>query len=702
MKKTTGLLCGVALLFVPGIALAQASGAPRPAADAEAKADADEAETILSLDRLVVSAGADKVAIDTPQAVTALDQEDIDRTQATTIGELLEGIPGVNVQGGVSALGQGFNIRGLGTGLADSDSRILMTVDGVTKFFEQYRMGAFFSEPELYKRVEVLRGPASSTLYGAGVLAGVVNFTTKDASDFLSDGDRIAVRLKGSTETNAEGYLLSGIVATEPVEGVELLGSYNYRRAENYEDGHGDEVNPSNALSDSWLVKARVSIGGNRNHAFWASYQDWISDSSQIYDQAEALATLPVRRRVHDKTGVLGYVNDFGGSKVFNVEAQVSYADSVVRQTETAFLGALEYSEFSYQTKQARLQNTSNFDLGSDWNLVFILGGQWSEQNRRNPRKSSVTGVIAPGAATHPEGDMTKYGLYAQAELMWSDKLTIIPGARIDWTDMKPGTAIVNGVETVIPGAREVHNNGVSPKLAAIYALTDWVSVFGSVAHTVRMPVLDELYSRTSATATNVALDVKPEKSDNVELGFTLSFDGIASQRDRFRLKTTAFRNNVKDLITRGTATSPYFINVGESRFEGIEVEAEYGLRGFFARGSLAIIDGKDRLNDLYLNTIPANQYNLTLGYADPVSGLSGGWRGEFAEKQDKVTTAALATPGYSVHDLFFAFKPQRGAAKGFEFRFGAENLFDKYFERHLSSLPAQGRTFRFTVAAGF
>ena len=131
-------------------------------------------------------------------------------------------------------------------------------------------------------------------------------------------------------------------------------------------------------------------------------------------------------------------------------------------------------------------------------------------------------------------------------------------------------------------------------------------------------------------------------------------------------------------------------------------MEAEYGQGNFYARGNMAIIDGKDRLNDRYLNTIPANEYRLTLGYADPVSGLSGGWTGEFAERQDKVTAAALATPGYAVQNLFLGFKPQIGAAKGFEFRIAADNIFDRYFQRHLSSLPAEGRTFRFTVATTF
>lgn len=673
---------------------------PAMAQDGDAR---QGATTQLSLERLVISAGTEKVAIDTPQAVTALDQEDIDRRQATTIGDLLQGIPGVNVQGGVGALGQGFNIRGLGTAIGDSDNRIVMNVDGVTKFYEQYRMGSFFSEPELYKRVEVLRGPASSTLYGAGALAGVVNFKTKDASDFLKEGDPLAVRLKAGTETNAEAHLLSGIVAVQPVDAVELVGNYNYRRAGDYKDGDGDIVPASAAKSDSWLVKGRVSIGGNRKHAVWASYQDWLSDAPQVYDQVSAATgNSLMRRRVHDKTATLGYENDFGGSRLLNVEAQLSYAKSQVHQTETTFLGAnLESSDFSYASWQGRIQNTSEITLGGDWTSFLIIGGQWSEQKRRNPRVA-FSGAVTPGVGTHPEGDMTKYGLFSQLEILWSDKLTIIPGVRVDWTSLTPGKTVVGGAVLT----QKSKGDGVSPKIAAIYSLTDWFGVFGSVARTVRMPNVDEVFSRSATRPAN--LNLKPEKSDNYEAGFTLSFDGLAAKSDKLRLKTTFFQNDVKDLILNvaGIAGTPYFTNIGRSRFKGVELEAEYALGGFFAQGNLAIIDGKNRLTGDYLNSIPADTYRLTLGYSDAASGITGGWTGEFAERQDKVTTGAFAsagsglpTPGYSVHSLFLSFKPASGAAEGFEFRIAADNIFDKQFRRHLSALAAEGQTFKFTVA---
>ena len=42
---------------------------------------------LTTLSRIVVTAGAEKVAIQTPQAVTTLDQEDIDAKQASTIAD---------------------------------------------------------------------------------------------------------------------------------------------------------------------------------------------------------------------------------------------------------------------------------------------------------------------------------------------------------------------------------------------------------------------------------------------------------------------------------------------------------------------------------------------------------------------------------------------------------------------------------------
>jgi hemoglobin/transferrin/lactoferrin receptor protein len=678
------LLAGVANVALMGVAQAQDTAKSQDST-------APTAARQLSLGKVVVSAGQEKVAIDTPQAVTTLDQEDIDQAQASTIGDLLAGIPGVSTQGGVGALGQGFNIRGMGTGLADSDSRILMQIDGVTKFFEQYRMGSFFSDPELYKRVEVLRGPASSTLYGAGALAGVVNFTSKDASDFLKGDDRFAVRLRAGLESNADARFASGVLAVKPAQNLDVLAMYTSRRSDEYKNGSGQVIPTSKASSDSYLLKGRYAIGGDKANNLWASYQNWKNDSTQIYDQAQAFGTTPVRRKTTDDTAVIGYENAFAGNDLLDVKAQLSYANTKVNQTDTTFLTGVLESEFSYKTLQSRVENVSEFKFGADSVAFITLGAQASKQERRNPRRTA-TGTNS-GAATHPEGDMQKYGLFAQGEIVVG-KLTLMPGARIDWTRLEPGL----GVTTTA----KINDSAVSPKIAALYSLTEWASVFGSVAHTVRMPVLDEIYSRTATASVNYSLNLKPEESENYEVGGTLQFRSVLAKGDQARLKTTLFRNDVNNLITRGTAASSYFINIGEARYEGIEVEAEYGARNYFARAALSVIDGENRVTGLPLSTIPANTLNLTLGYIFQDQGLTVGWRGELSDDQDDVATVSLRTPGYDVHNLFLTWTPRDGAFQGLDIRVGVDNLFDRTFRRHLSSLDAEGRTAKLTVARTF
>ena len=99
---------------------------------------AEKKGRVTLLQRLVLGAGVEKVAVDTPSAVTVLDQEDIDTVQPETIGEIIRAIPGVNVTGSDRLLGQSFNIRGIGAPENSGDGgRIIVNVDGAQKFYEQ-------------------------------------------------------------------------------------------------------------------------------------------------------------------------------------------------------------------------------------------------------------------------------------------------------------------------------------------------------------------------------------------------------------------------------------------------------------------------------------------------------------------------------------------------------------------------------------
>ena len=75
------------------------------------------------------------------------------------------------------------------------------------------------------------------------------------------------------------------------------------------------------------------------------------------------------------------------------------------------------------------------------------------------------------------------------------------------------------------------------------------------------------------------------------------------------------------------------------------------------------------------------------------------GWRGRFAEDNDRVGDNDVPTDGYGVHDLYFRWTPNQhwtpdGQGLGeLTVDFGIENIADKAYTRRFASLLEEGRS---------
>lgn len=677
-----GAMASTRAAMMGGVALVVLVGAQ--GAYAQQVNETQKRDRVTLLQRLVVGAGVEKVAIDTPQSVTVLEQEDIDREQADTIGDLVEAMPGVNISGSDRQLGQSFNIRGIGgPEVGGEEGRIIVRLDGATKFFEQYRMGGIFTDPELFKRVEVLRGPASSTLYGAGALGGVVNFTTKDASDFLAPGQTGAVRLKGTYDSNSNGYLASGILAMRPHDSFELLAAGNYRRADSYTSGNGSVVPGSGINAPSGLLKGTFRFGDNNEQTLRASYMHWYTDArDQYYNQTGIDGAMgnfgTVDRKVTDRTAVISYENPASGNPWLNLRMSGSFSDTVNDQ-DNATIPSLN-RVFGYKTWEFNVENTFEH-VGANFENYLTIGSQSNYQERTTLRSTS---------GTHPQGTRSATGIFAQNEFIWDDRLTLIGGARVDWQKLSP---------TNIPTASPKSHTAFSPKLAAHYRLNDTFAVFGSVAHTERVPTIDEVFD----VGVIGRPDLEKEKSDNFEAGFAISGYDLVQPGDSLQLKTTGFYNNVTNLIVdRGQTVIPRYANVGRARIYGAEVELAYDTEFFFANAAYSHVIGQDLSAGVPLGTVAPHELSFTVGGRLPDQGLMLGWTSRFVAAQDRVTGNPFGrqrTPAFSVHDAFVNWTPQEGALEGFEAAFRIDNIFNQQYREYLSGTPAKGRTFKVTLA---
>lgn len=602
-------------------------------------------------------------------------------------------------------LGESFNIRGIGAAETSGDeSRIVITVDGAKKFYEQYRMGSFFSDPELYKRVEVLRGPASSTLYGSGAFGGVINFTTKDASDFIADGQTGAVRVRGSYNSNGNGTLTSAILAHRINETFEVLAAGNFRRSDLQRLANGGTLQGSEFQAWSGLVKGTMHLDDEQ--VVRLSYQRWNSNAdNQDYAQTGTVPTGnpqnfgTVDRAVTDQTTVLSYENPASDNEMLDLKVQLSYSDTAVNQSNAtaAAFGNFFQADYGYKTVQLNAQNTSTF-TGDNWVNYVTYGFQASNQNRV---ATPTTGTVI---TTHPEGTSTNLGLFAQTEHTIDDRLTLIGGARLDFSHLAPaaGLAVSTPKDDV----------AFSPKVAALYRFNDNFNIFGSAAHTERMPTLDEMFQYQGARTAN--LNLKKEYSDNYEAGFGLSGYDLLTEGDTVGIKATAFVNTITDGIRSNpvVANAPYFVNVAGMRLWGLEIEGSYESEAMFARLAYTLTRGEytktfigsgsasattNASNTRYagapLDNLPQDKIVLTVGGRLPEHSVEYGAKVTVAANPITYIDTVPATgkpDGWATLDLFASWKPQEGPLKGLEAQVGIDRVRHRLPRKPLDG-PPQG-----------
>ncbi len=131
-------------------------------------------------------------------AVFVISQEDIRRSGASNIPDLLRMAPGVQVAQ-IASNQWAITIRGFNNLYSN---KVLVLIDGRTVYINSFA-GVFWDQldipPENIERIEVIRGPGG-TVWGANAVNGVINIITKSAADTKG---RLVTASSGTRETNS-------------------------------------------------------------------------------------------------------------------------------------------------------------------------------------------------------------------------------------------------------------------------------------------------------------------------------------------------------------------------------------------------------------------------------------------------------------------------------------------------------------------
>ncbi|HXE97900.1 MAG TPA: TonB-dependent receptor [Dongiaceae bacterium] len=172
---------------------------------------------------------------DVSSAVFVINQEDIRRSGATTIPDLLRMVPGVQVAS-IDNNSWAISVRGFNGTYAN---KLLVMIDGRTVYTPLYG-GVFWDVQDTLlediERIEVIRGPGS-TMWGANAVNGVINIITKNAQD-----------TKGALLTGLVGSRDRGTAAVR--YGSSIGDSTNYRLYVKHTD-RGDTTATTGPANDS-------------------------------------------------------------------------------------------------------------------------------------------------------------------------------------------------------------------------------------------------------------------------------------------------------------------------------------------------------------------------------------------------------------------------------------------------------------------
>lgn len=150
--------------------------------------------------------------------------------------------------------------------------------------------------------------------------------------------------------------------------------------------------------------------------------------------------------------------------------------------------------------------------------------------------------------------------------------------------------ATVNIVETA------VSSNDLGFGTALSYSLTPNLIINGSAEKAVRLPEAGEVFGNVASNI-NAAANLKPERSNNYNLGVT--FNNIKFNNHTFNITTNAFIRDTEDLIMQLPVgnTEEFFqnSNVGKVYTEGFDFELNYHYNNkLFFSGNTSLFNARD------------------------------------------------------------------------------------------------------------
>ena len=524
-----------------------------------------------SLNEVVVSVDRDQERRkESPIAISSISQKAIKDIKPTTIDQVLNQTPGVNMVD----LGNEQHTMSIRRPI-DYGASYLYMEDGIP-----IRTSGVFNHNALLEinmantsRIEIVRGPASN-IYGSEAIGGAINFISKKPSLRPTAGI--------SLQTNDIGYRRSDFYASNTINknlGIRISGYYADQK-----DGiisHSDFDKLALSLSAHYNISPNTELVWNSSFIDYYADMSGSLDSLDFYSQSYESPQTFTNRKVnalrtklalnhywteHSKTTLTTYFRDNSVKQNPSYRVKDDFKPWIPSGNPNLAHG--EINDNSFKSFGAILQQKNTFN----WlNAKLITGGSFDfspntyEANYIEIHKND-DGIYDRFTSTDSlladyNADLVNVAFYTQLKIQPTKKLHIIGGIRYDYFEYAFDNHLGSNAFTSVLDGKDTFGQ-LTPKLGLTYNLQQNLGLYANYGQGFVPPQVTELYRGNSVPT------LKPVYYDNIEFGGWIAFP-----KNKGKFEVTLYSMDGKNEIISVLQDDGSRIrqNAGKTSHKGIE-----------------------------------------------------------------------------------------------------------------------------------
>ena len=507
--------------------------------------NAQENKSEIELDQveLISSPRIEIKNTDNSISVLTISREEIQKSTATNISDLLQQIAGIDIRRrGAEGMQADLYIRG------GSFDQTLLLIDGIK--VEDPQTGHHTMNMtlplEVIERIEITKGSAGR-IYGQNAFTGAINIITKQNIE-----NNLSVELAGGSFDQKRGSL----TAQRKLENSDILFNYSRKESEGYRYN-------TDFKNDEFFVKSNFKIK-NQNISAIGAFNERKFGANGFYASPAA-----IDQYEETQASIIGLSTTYKKNeliikpKLYWKRNQDMYV--YLRQDPSVYRNLHISDKVGIEVNASTPNSLGNLGIGFDLSKVSLSSNNLGNRNR------------------------TMFNMFIEQQIKFqNEKIDLTPGVAISY---------FSDVSTRLNYQSNFFNNlFFYPGIDLGYRFNKNLKIYSNVGYTYRMPTYTDLFYSSPTTLGNENL--------KLEKALTKEF-GLKYLKNNFNLSMSLYQRDASDIIdyVKNDEADPWQAsNIREIITNGFELNMGYKFYlGAFRPQSINI--GYSNINDDLLET---------------------------------------------------------------------------------------------------